>query len=60
MFVEDFNSKLESFGCAKKNAPGPMLKSTQKQLNLIYLDSDEHTHIDRANGNTDLLDMTFI
>ena len=37
MFVGDFNSKLESFGCAKKNASGPMLKNIQKQLNLIYL-----------------------
>ena len=26
MFFGDFNSKLESFGCAKKNAFGPMLK----------------------------------
>ena len=41
MFVGDFNSKLESFGCAKKNASGPMLKNIQKQLNLIYLNNDE-------------------
>ena len=32
MFVGDFNSKLESFGC-------------EKQLNLIYLNNDEHTYI---------------
>ena len=51
MFIRDFNSKLESFGCAKKNAYGP---------NLIYLNNDEHTHMDRANGSTDLLDMVFI
>ena len=60
MFVGDFNSKLEPFGCAKKNTSGPMLKNIQKQLNLIYLNNDEHTHMDRANGNTDLLDMAFI
>ena len=42
MFVGDFNSKLESFGCAKKNTSG------------------EHTHMDRANGSTDILDMAFI
>ena len=36
MFVGDFNSKLESFGCAKKNASGPMLKNIQKQLNPIW------------------------
>ena len=31
MFVGDFNSKLEAFGCAKKNTSGPMLKNTQSQ-----------------------------
>ena len=60
MFVGDFNSKLESFGCAKKNTSGRMLQNIQNQLNLIYLNSDEHTHMDRANGNTDILDMAFI
>ena len=60
MFVGDFNSKLESFGCAKKNASGPMLQNIQKQLNLIYLNTDEHTHMYRANGSTDILDMAFI
>ena len=34
MFVGDFNSKLQSFGYAKKNASGPMLKNIQKQLYL--------------------------
>ena len=57
MFVGDFNSKLESFGCAHRNPSGPMLKNIQKQLNLIYLNNDEHTHIDRAKG---ILDMAFI
>ena len=51
---------LESFGCAKKNTSGPMLKNIQKQLNLIYLNNDEHTHMGRSTGNTDLLDMAFI
>ena len=60
MFVGDFNSKLESFGCAKKNASGSMLKNILKQLNLIYLNNDEHMHMDMANGSTDLLDMAFI
>ena len=60
ILVGDFSSKLESFGCAKKNTSGPMLKNVQKQLNLIYLNNDEHTHMDRANGSTDLLDMAFI
>ena len=48
MFVGDFNSKLESFRCAKKNTSG------------LYLNNDEDTHMDRANGSTDLLDMAFV
>ena len=60
MSVGDFNSKLESFGCARKSIYGPMLKNIPKQLNLIYLNNDEHTHMDRSTGNTDLLDMAFI
>ena len=60
MCVGDFNSKLESFGCAQKNPSGPMLKNIQNKLNLIYLNNDEHTHMDRANGSTDILDMAFI
>ena len=60
MLLGDFNSKLESFGCDKKNASGPMLKNIQKQLNLIYLNNEEHTEKDRANGSTDILDMAFI
>ena len=60
MFVGDFNSKLEAFGCAKKNTSGPMLKNIQSQLNLIYLNNDGHTHLDKRTGNTDILDMAFI
>ena len=60
MFVGDFSSKLGSFGCAKKNTSGLMLKNIQKQLNLIYLNNDEHTHMDRSSGSTDLLDMAFM
>ena len=37
-----------------------MLKSIQKQLNLIYLNNDEQTRLDRASGSTDLLDMAFV
>ena len=59
MFVRDFNLKLESFSCATKNTSGPMLQNIQKQLNFIYLNNDEHTHMDRSTGNTDLLNMAF-
>ena len=37
-----------------------MLKNIQKQLDLIYLNNDEHTDMDRAKGSTDILDMAFI
>ena len=60
MFVGDFNSKLEAFGCASKNDSGPILKTIQNKLNLIYLNNDEHTYMDWRNGNTDILDMAFI
>ena len=59
MFVGDFNSKLEAFGCAKKNNSGPVHKNVQSHLNLTYLNNDEHTHLGKRTGNTDILDMTF-
>ena len=43
----------------KKNTSGPMLKTIQNQLNLVYLNTDEHTHLDRYTGNTDILDMAY-
>ena len=43
-----------------KNTSGPILKRIQNKLNLIYLNNDEHTHMDRANSSTDILDMAFI
>ena len=60
MFVGDFNSKLDAFGYTKKNSSGPVLKNIQSHLNLTYLNSDEHNHLDRAKGSTDILDMAFI
>ena len=60
MFVGDFNSKLEYFGCAKRNTSCPRLQNIQNQLNFIYLNNDGHTHMDRAKGSTDILDMAFI
>ena len=60
MFVGDFNSKLEAFGCAKKNISRPMLENIRSHLDLTYLNADEHTHLDKRTGNTDILDMAFI
>ena len=36
-----------------------MLKNIQNQLNLIYLNNDEHTHMHGSSGSTDLLDIAF-
>ena len=60
MFVRNFNSKLEPFGCAHKNPLWSYAQNIQKQFNLIYLNNDEHTHMDRAKGSNDILDMAFI
>ena len=60
MFVGDFNSKSEAFGCASKNDSGPILKTIQNTLDLIYLNNTEHMYMDWRNGNTDILDMAFI
>ena len=37
-----------------------MFKNIQKQLNLIYLNNDEHMNMYRAKGSTDILDTAFI
>ena len=37
-----------------------MLKNIQSPLNLTYLNTDEHTHLDKRTCNTDILDMAFI
>ena len=60
MFVANFNSKLETFGCTKKNISGSTLKNIQSHPNLTYLSNDEHTYLDKRTGNTDILDMAFI
>ena len=60
MFVGNFKSKLEAFGCAKENISSPMLKNIQSHLSLTYLNTDEHTHLYKGTGNTDILNMAFI
>ena len=60
IFVGDFNSKLEAFGCSKKKHIWSDAQTIQNQLNLIYLNTDEHTHLHRYTGNTDILHMAFI
>ena len=60
MSVGYFNSKLEAFGCAKKDNSVPVLKNIQSRLKLTYLNHDELTHFDNRSGDTDILDMAFI
>ena len=37
-----------------------MLKNIQIQLNLIYINTNEHMHLDKGTSNTDILDKAFI
>ena len=60
MFAGDLSSRLKAFGCTKKNNSGPVLKNIQCHLKLTYLNTDEHTHLDKRTGNTDILNMAFI
>ena len=61
MFVGDFNSELESFGCAHRNPSGPMLKNIQKQLNLICLImTNTRIWTELKAALTYILDMAFI
>ena len=36
------------------------LKNIESHLNLTYLNNDEHTHLNKRTGNTDILDMALI
>ena len=37
-----------------------MFNNIKSHLNITYLNNDKHIHLDRAKGNTDILDMAFI
>ena len=52
--------RFEAEEIFKKISSGPMLKNIQSHLNLTNLNNDEHTHLDRAKGSTDILDMALI
>ena len=55
-----FQFEVGSFRLCQEKQLGPILKNIQSHLNLTYLNNDEHTHLDRAKGSTDILDMAFI
>ena len=56
----EISTRNQNLSAAPRKTSGPMLKNIQKQLNLIYLNNDEYTHMDRSTGNNDLLDTAFI
>ena len=60
MFVGDFNSKLKLFSCANTNNSGPLLRNIQTLLKRVYLNNEEHTHLGRGRGSTDILGMAFV
>ena len=63
IFLGDFNSKRNQFGCAKPNKSGQMLVNIAKDLRLFYLNQlgpRSHTRDDPVHGSSDILDMAFI
>ena len=56
-----FFSVVEAYGLIY---PRPLGENScfawNSDLNLSYLNNDEHTHLDRAKGSTDILNMAFI
>ena len=55
-----FETDFRIFRMRPENASGHVLKSILNKLDLIYLNNDEDTHMVRAHGSTDILDMAFI
>ena len=63
IFLEDFNSKHQQFGCVKPNKSGQMLLNIAKALKLFYvnqLEPNRHMPEDPVHGTSDILDMAFI
>ena len=63
IFLGDFNSKHEQFGCVKPNKFGQTLLNIVKDLKLFYVNQlkpNRHTREDPVHGTSDILDMAFI
>ena len=59
MFVGDFSFEVGSFQlCQEKQLWSNARKHSKSSK--PYLNDNEHTHLDRAKGSTDILDMAFI
>ena len=63
IFLGDFNSIHQQFGCVKPNKSGQTLVNIAKDLKLFYVNQlcpNRHTYEDSFHGTSDILDMTFI
>ena len=63
IFLGDFNSKHEQFGCVKPNKSGQTLVNIAKDLKLFNVNQlcpNKHTREDPFHGTSDILDMAFI
>ena len=56
----DFNFKHKVFHCVTTTTSGHNLKGIVKELTVMYLSNDEHTHLDARHGTKDILDMAFV
>ena len=60
LFIGDFNSKHQYFGCRTTNLNGNILFDIAEEHDLhIMNDPSETTHLNKATGNADILDMAF-
>ena len=60
ILLGDFNSQHKAFNCATTATSGRNLRGIVKELKLIHLNNDEHTHLDANYGTTNILDMAFV
>ena len=63
IFLGDFNSKHEQFGCVKSNKSGQTFVNIAKDLKLFYINHlcpNRYTRENPFHGTSDILDMAFI
>ena len=63
IFLGDFNSRHNEFGCVKPNKSGQTFVNIAKDLKLFYvnhLSPNRHTREDPVHGKSDILDIAFL
>ena len=63
IFLGDFNSKHNQFGCVKPNKSGQALVNIAKDLKLFYVNQlgpNRHMRDDPFRGTSDILDVAFL